>query len=296
MNTIKVAMIGLDTSHSIEFTRRMQAPDCPDGQLVPGLKVTRCLRFSTPFQNEEGLDGRQKTLEGWGVKVTQDFDEAVGDCDAVMMCINDPAFHLEYFKRCATLGKRMFVDKPLADTIANGKAMMDCARANKTEFFSASSLRFGRELLDACGKMPKPLLASTYGPLGKAPAGSSIVWYGVHAFEMLERALGKGATSVATHQTRNGACVAVHYEDDRAGTVELSTLSHVYAGCLRTKDAAAPFVVEMAGIYTAELREVAAFFQGGPSPVAWEDTLEVMALLDAAEQSAQTGRLAEVAR
>jgi len=35
---------------------------------------------------------------------------------------------------------------------------------------------------------------------------------------------------------------------------------------------------------------VADFFRGGPAPVAMEDTLEVMALLDAAERSYQSGR------
>ena len=36
---IKVAIIGLDTSHSVEFPRRMQAPDCPEKNKVEGLKA-----------------------------------------------------------------------------------------------------------------------------------------------------------------------------------------------------------------------------------------------------------------
>ena len=33
---LRLAMVGLDTSHAVEFTRRLQAPDCP-----PDLRVTR---------------------------------------------------------------------------------------------------------------------------------------------------------------------------------------------------------------------------------------------------------------
>lgn len=68
---IKIAIVGLDTSHSIEFTKRLQAPDCPAEMRVPNMKVVSCLRFETPFQNKEGLDARQAQLESWGVKVTE---------------------------------------------------------------------------------------------------------------------------------------------------------------------------------------------------------------------------------
>jgi hypothetical protein len=71
---IKVAIIGLDTSHSVEFPRRMQAPDCPEKNKVEGLRSVTCLRFETPFTNKEVLDERQKQLEAWGVKVTDDWD------------------------------------------------------------------------------------------------------------------------------------------------------------------------------------------------------------------------------
>ena len=66
------------------------------------MKATRSLRFETPFQGKAGLDQRQKTLEGIGVKVTEDFDEAVGDCDAIM--ILGKRYHdlaLEMAEKCA---------------------------------------------------------------------------------------------------------------------------------------------------------------------------------------------------
>ena len=60
---IRVALIGLDTSHSVEFPRRMQAPDCPEQLRVEGLRAVSCLRFETPFTNKQILDERQKQLE-----------------------------------------------------------------------------------------------------------------------------------------------------------------------------------------------------------------------------------------
>ena len=76
---LRLSIIGLDSSHTPEFTERLQSPDCPADQKVNGARVGRCLRFSTPFQDEAGLDKRQALLEAWGVEVTVDFDAAVSD-------------------------------------------------------------------------------------------------------------------------------------------------------------------------------------------------------------------------
>ncbi len=287
---IKVAVIGLDTSHTIEFTKLMQAPDCPADQKVPGLRVVSCLRFGTPFQNEEGLNNRQKQLEAWGVKVTTKFEEAVADCDCIMVEINDPAYHLDYFTRCANLGKRIFLDKPLADNIENGKKIYDLIKSKNLSVFSSSSLRFIPSFIDVCNQMPAPIFAHAYGPLGDAPAGSGIVWYGVHTFELLQRAMGKGAKSLVIKKDGAGVTAVVKYPDNRRGIVELSLGAWVWGGELRTNEKSLPFVVDMKYAYRDLLREIEKFFRTGVAPADMADTLEVMALLDAARRSNDSGK------
>jgi hypothetical protein len=288
---MNVAIIGLDTSHSVELPKRMQAADCPANEKIEGLRAISCLRFPSPFQTEEGQDGRQKTLEGWGVKVTRNFDEAVANCDAIMIEINDPAMHVDYFKKCAVLGKPMFLDKPIADTLAHGKKIVSIMQEKNLRVFSASSLRFVTALANACQEMPSPIFTSVYGPLGAAAAGSSIVWYGVHAFEMLQRAMGRGAESVRVIKDGAGVVAVVKYPNNRRGIVELNDAAYAYGGVLRTKDKSVPYVVDMSMAYTLLMKEIIAFFHGGSAPVDMAtDTLEIMALLEAAQKSANNGR------
>lgn len=289
-NPIRVALIGLDTSHSIEFARRLQAPDCADEQKVSGLEAVSCLRFATPFQSEEGLDERQKQLESWGIKVTTSFDEAVENCDALMLEINDPACHQEYFVRCAELGKPIFLDKPLAENLEAGQAIIELAEAKKTSFFSASSLRFVPQLEEACKQMPSPQFVHVFGPLGQAPSGSSVVWYGVHTFEMLQRAMGNGAQSVRVFEDTSGVTAIVSYADKRRGVVELNNGAYVYGGSLRDAKHALPFVADMTRAYSDLLVLIETFFRTGLTPVSIEDTLEIMALLDATERALQSGQ------
>jgi len=286
---IRVAVVGLDTSHSIEFTRRMQAPDCPEDQKVSGLKAVTCLRFETPFQDKVGLDARQKQMEEWGVKVSESFEETVADCDAIMLEINDPAYHVEYFTKCAALGKPIFLDKPIAPNLKDAKVIMDLIKANNAKVFSSSSLRFSAQLKAASGQVSVPRSSMVYGPLGIAPAGSSVVWYGVHSFEMLVRCMGVGATKLTAVSTDSGVISVVEYEDGRTGIVDLTKDAWAYGGILRDQNAVVPFAVEISNIYTEELTEIAAFFAGGPSPVCLKETLEVTALLDATEASIATG-------
>ncbi len=138
--------------------------------------------------------------------------------------------------------------------------------------------------------MTRPAACTVYGALGKAPAGSSIVWYGVHAFEMLQRAMGNGARSVVTRKDASGAVVTVAYRDGRRGVVELNEGSWIYGGTLRTKEEALPFTANLGRMYADLVTRIAAFFKGGDSPVPLEATREIMGMLDAAERSLQSGK------
>lgn len=291
--TLKIALIGLDTSHTVDFAKRMH-PSCAADQRVDGLQATACLRFETPFQNKAGLDERQRALEAIGVKVTECFDDAVADCDAIMLTINDAAYHLDYVRKCADLGKPIFLDKPMADTLAHGRDIAALTAAKGLKLMSCSSLRHVTELQHACALVPIPEQVNTFGPLGKAPAGSSIVWYGVHAFEMLQRALGRGATSMTVVRDAAGVVCIVGYPDKRRGVVELSEGNYSYGGSLRGNGKATAFVVDTGLTYTLQLRDIEAFFRTGRAPLALEDSLEVMALLEAAQQAADTGKTVPV--
>ncbi len=286
---LKLAIIGLDTSHAVHFPERLQSPETPEAQRVSGMRAITCLKFPTPFTSDEVLAERTQKLESWGVTVTERFDEAIADVDAVLIEINDPAYHLEYFEKCAELGKPIFLDKPFADTAANAERIIEIAEKKGIRFFTASSLRFVSELEDACSAVGDATLATVYGPLGKAAAGSSIVWYGVHAFEMLERAMGVGAAKVTAVTDPKGVVAVVEYKDGRRGVVELTEGDYHYGGLVRSKDLTKPYIVDMGNAYSGLLKQIVSFLRDGAAPVPIEESLEIMRLLDATERSVQNG-------
>ena len=286
---LKVTIIGLDTSHAVEFPRRLQAPDWPEEQRVQGMRVEKCLRFLTPFTDEKVLAGRQELLESWGVRVTEDFDEAVAGADALILSINDATYHLEYFKRSVEVGVPIFLDKPMADSVESAQKIVEVADKHSTPFFTSSSYRFAPELVRAGSEVLRPSQAAVYGPLGIAPAGSSILWYGVHSFEMLESLLGTGAEAVTAVKDKQGAVVHVAYDDDRRGTVTLTEGVYQYGGVVRDSENVFPMVMSSSPPYRELVEQMLGFFKGGPEPVMINHSMEIMKLLIATQKSYDSG-------
>jgi predicted dehydrogenase len=285
----KLAVIGLDTSHSIKFTELIQGPD----KKVSQLQVINCLRFPTPFQSEPDQDGRQKTLEDLGVKVTRDFDEAVAGVDGILLEINDPQFHLEYFEKIAPLGLPVFIDKPLADNLANGKTICELAKKHNIKVWSASSLRFTPEICNCVKEIDQADFANVYGPLGKAASGSSLVWYGVHTFEMLITIMGPGAKTVTAREDAGGITAIVDYDEHRRGIVECNSNAYYYGGRGQNKDGVNSFTVNFANageLYSNLILALEKFFIDGVIPVALSETMEIQAMMEAAEKSLTSGK------
>ena len=290
---LKIAVIGLDTFHSVQYPAYIQDPSIPAEKHVDGARVTRALRFPSTFQSEEGQDARQAKLEALGILVTRDFNEAVADCDAIMMEINDPALHLEYFRKCAPLGKPIFIDKPFADTMENAREIIALAKKYNVRFCTSSCRRFDHIYLDKLATVDfEPKCANVWGSLGTGPDGTStFIWYGVHEFEIMERVMGRGAATVSAREDDVGFVCHVTFKDGRRAVVEGCTAAESYGIMLRhgLNEAYVPCCPNPSPA-TELIRELVVFFNGGPAPVELEDSLEVFAMTLAADKSAKSGK------
>src|SRR5580704_6487444 len=83
---LKLGMIGLDTSHVVEFTRRLN--DSSDKEFIPGARVVVAFKGGSRDipSSWNRVDGFTKTLqEKYGVKIVDSIDEVVAEADAVMV-------------------------------------------------------------------------------------------------------------------------------------------------------------------------------------------------------------------
>ncbi len=292
ISDFKVAIIGLDTSHAVEYPKRMQDPNCPQERKVAGLRATRCLSFETAFTDKEEWAAYKQYLPSIGVEITEDFDYAVSDCNGIMIEVNDPELHWEYFQKCADLGKPIFLDKPFAESFASAVKIYQLAKEKEIRLFTSSALRYDAVFtagLANCGI--EPTSAIVWGPHGRK-VKDSLIWYGCHSFEMLEAVMGRGAAGVSVHSEPNRDICVVDYKDGRHGIVELNKNTGRYGVLLRDNVHGASLLQpgKTTMFYTEILKRITDFFMNGKDILPLEDSLEVIAMLDAASRSLKSSR------
>jgi hypothetical protein len=290
MEPLNVALIGLDTSHTINYAHLMNDASKPPEQRVPGLRASGCLRFETPFQDRAGLDARQADLEGIGIRVTERLEEALAGCDAIMLTINDPAAHLRWFEQVARLGKPIFIDKPMAGSIKDATAIRDLARDAGTRAVANSNMRYARQFTAARQDKPKPQLAAIHGRIIAPKAGSRFFWYPVHTFEMVQAAMGPGAQRVHAVSTAQGFTAVIEYDGNRQAIAEVDSACAHMGGRLQDGQGSRFFEVNDGNSFLDHLREIERFFRGQPVEIGdLASGVEICALMDAAERSVARG-------
>ena len=288
---IRVGMIGLDTSHSIAFTKHLnvtrEKPEYRDFRVTVAYQWgSRDIVSSTNRYPEYCAQVRDM-----GVEIVPTLDELLAKCDVVLLETNDGREHLEQAKAVFKAGKRVFIDKPLAADFADSAAICKAARELGGEFFTSSALRYGAKVREArAGKFGKIRGADCWTCISYEPAHSRFYWYGIHAVEPLYALLGTGCESVTCLSGEDGDVAVGKWKDGRLGVMRglrVERKGAPYGGVIFTETGK----VDMGGYegYADELSAILEFFKTGKVPVAPEESLEVMAFMRAAELSLERG-------
>ncbi|MCF2491709.1 Gfo/Idh/MocA family protein [Dyadobacter chenhuakuii] len=282
----RVGIIGLDTSHSIAFTKALNAAT-PD-PVYDGYKVTAAYP-----QGSKDIESSTKRIPGYieevkklGVKITGSIQELLAETDVILLETNDGRLHLEQALEVFKAGKRMFIDKPVAGSLSDTIAIYNAAEKYKIPVFSASSLRYikGLENIDKA----KVLGADTYSPAVLEKTHPDFFWYGVHGVETLYTVMGTGCKSVTRVGTPNTDIVVGIWSDGRTGTFRgTRTGKHDYGGTVFTEDGN-KVLGPYAG-YEPLLVDIIKYFKTGEMPVTPQETIEIFAFMEAADESKRQG-------
>ena len=287
---LRLGLIGLDTSHVIVFTKTYNDPTAADH--VPGARVVAGFKGGSADieSSASRVEGYTKELvEKYGVKIYDTIEELSKNVDAILIESVDGRPHLDQFRRTLAAKKPVFIDKPLAGTLKDAVEIVRLARENKIPLFSSSSLRYPAESFAAkFAKIGDIASAYSVGPAELEPHHPDFFWYGIHSVEALYAVLGPGCVSVARTHTENTDVIAGIWSDGRVGIAQGNRKSYKGYGVT----AVGTNGVATAGekhTYAGLNREVLKFFQTGVSPVAPETTLELIAFMEAGDESKRRG-------
>ncbi|MCQ6563189.1 Gfo/Idh/MocA family protein [Paenibacillus mendelii] len=295
MDSLKIGMIGLDTSHVTAFAKLIN--DVNDDHHVPGGRVTIAYPGGSPdfplsINRVEGFTEELRVQ--YGVEIVATPEEVAERCDAILLESADGRVHLEQFARIASYGKPVFIDKPLALTAADAEEIGRLAVQHGIPVMSASSLRYTDIMNIEIEREDGGAIigADVHGPMSVEPTQSYYFWYGIHMAEMLFAIMGHGCEEVCAVSSESHDLITGRWKDGRIGTLrgnrsgsyQFGALVHRTGGSTYV-DASSPTKPAYAGL----LEQVMLMFVTGRPSLQWEDTVAIIRFLEKAEESRAKG-------
>lgn len=284
---LRIGMIGLDTSHVAAFTEILNNPNAKAH--VPGARVVAAFKGGSPDieSSASRVDGFTKTLtEKYAVKMYDTIEELCKNVDAVMIESVDGRPHLAQAIPVIKARKPLFLDKPMAGSLADVLEIFKLAREANVPVFSSSSLRYGKTTQAVRGgSIGKVLSAECTSPASLEKTHPDLFWYGVHGCESLFTVMGVGCESVKRGKSAEGLIEVTGTW--KGGRIGVFREGKVYSGKAIGEKGESP--VGAYDGYAPLVAEVVKFFQTGKPPVPTEETIELFAFMEAADESKRQG-------
>ena len=287
---LRIGVIGLDTSHVTAFAKTLNDPTSKNH--IAGARIVAAFKGGSPdITNSWGRVDKftQEMQDKYGVKLVPSIEELCQQVDVVMLESVDGRPHLEQARIAIQAGKPLFIDKPMAVSLHDALEIFRLAHERKVPVFSASSLRFGKGTQAVRnGSIGKVLGAETFCPVTIEPHHPDLFWYGIHGVESLFTVMGPGCATVKRGTTPEGKVEVIGtWQDGRTGIFRETPKGHTYGGTAKGEKGEA--AVGGYDGYEPLLVEVLKFFQTGISPVPERETIEILAFMEAADESKRLG-------
>ncbi|WP_019421044.1 Gfo/Idh/MocA family protein [Paenibacillus sp. OSY-SE] len=299
---LSIGMVGLDTSHAIAFTELLNDSGHP--YHILGGKVTAAYPGGSPNLpiSASRVDGYATQLqERFEIQLVESLEELAGQCDAMLLESVDGSVHEEQFAAVAACGKPVFIDKPLAFTTEEAIRIVKLAQQYNVPLMSSSALRYAEALTAALqaadaaqsASVPTgPSLAvvqgiDAYGPTPREAGFPGWFWYGIHTVEMVYAAMGAGCEQVEAMPSAEGELIIGRWKDGRIATIRgnqhggaFGAVLHSAAGSVHAEIASHP-----KPFYASLLEQIVNFFHTKQSPLPIAETVEIIAFLEAVNES-----------
>lgn len=286
----RIGIIGLDTSHCIAFTKTLNDPGAAPE--FDGYKVVAA--FPTSGSNDlpasiNRLSGFTEQVRQQGVEIVSSIEELLEKIDVVLLETVDGRKHLEQALPVIKAGRRMFIDKPVAASLADAVTIFDTAKQFDVPVFSSSSVRYitgASEITE--GKLGRVLGAETYGPADIEKTHPDLFWYGIHGIELLFAMMGPQCKNVVRVHANDTDMLVGTWSDGRIGSYRgIRSGKKEFGGTVFGETGNKVFG-EFNG-YDPLLKEIIKFFRTGIAPVSPEETLAIVAFMEAADESKAEG-------
>jgi hypothetical protein len=287
---IRLGVIDFDTSHVVEFTKRLNHKGINKDQWVDGAEVV----IGCPGKSEimpERIPDYVKQMKEFGVPLVDKPEDMIGKVDGMLIESQEGGAHWASARPFLEAGIPCFIDKPFTCSTADARKIIELAAKKNVPIFSSSALRYAPELVQyVAEKKHGPIVGClAYGPaplFDKNPKlNPGLYHYGIHAVEILYTLMGPGCQRVACTHEKDVDVVTGQWKDGRVATVRGIRPYGGYGVLAFTDKGAHPVPFGTADIYRELLKKIVELFETKKSPLDIAVTLEIVAFIEAANKS-----------
>jgi predicted dehydrogenase len=287
---IRIGIIGSDNSHADRYAELCNLPDDPRFKQTHVAEAKVVALFGIPEHAERTKEVSTKNRIP---TVVSSPEELIGKIDLAICVFRKGSLHAKYSLPIVAAGIPIYVDKPFASNVADARAMLAAADKRGTPITTFSSFRVAQSTLQFKAELEK-IGPVTYGislgPGDRKSEYDGLIFYGIHAVEVMLAVFGHGVRDVRAVDQNNNIVATVTYPDDRIVTlVFIGNAKYAFRAIAFGKKGEATFTPGTGTYYRDALMAVIEMAKTRKRPLTNEQMLEQVQIFHAIEQSLQNG-------
>ena len=279
----KIAILGCENSHADTFLNLIYNTDGYSDIEVVGV-----------YSNEP--EAVKKLNEKYGVKILENYTDAVGKVDGLIITARHGDLHYEYAKPYIESGIPMFIDKPVTIKEEEAVEMMQAFKSHGVRFSGGSSLKHDAGVKALKKEREENVDGKTLGGFVRAPLDMASVYggfyfYAPHLVEVVSEIFGRYPESVRAEKKGDVISVKFNYADYSAEGMFVEH-NYVYYACRHSEKSVKGMSLECNDTnnwFKSEFDEYYSVLGGGESTVSPEDFISSVFVMNAIERSLLSG-------
>jgi len=294
----RIGLIGLDMSHAVEFTKRLNDPRNPEH--VPGARVIAgwpggSKDFELSWSRVDRFT--KEVREDYGVQI-MDSPEAVAEAvDLIFITAADGRAHRPLFERVVKFKKPTFIEKPIAINIADAREIFRLADEAHVPVMSCSTIRYCDPLWRALAddSLGEILGCDVFGPMPEEATQPGLFWYGIHCLEVINVVMRRGCREVRSYRNDDYDLLTATWADGRVATFRGMRKGAWKFGVTLHREKGFEFIdLQHNSWFSQTIKLMLENLPYGKSPIDPTDTLELIRIIEAANTSRPNGKVVEL--
>jgi predicted dehydrogenase len=276
----KIAILGCENSHANNFLRLIAEGHYPEIEVIG---IYSC--------EPEAV---QKLHDQFGTPILNNYADAVGLVDGIMITARHGDNHYKYAKPYMDAGIPMFIDKPITCTEEEAVAFMQEAKARGIRLCGGSTcaaLAETRALAEdvrteALGVLRGGAVVSPYQP--NSPYGG-FTFYAQHLIEIMTTIFGEGVERVLVDGRADAMTFTARYADYSVQATYLEKISYYSASVYGGKGVRNEILRFTPDSFRHEMDDMLSLLRGEPMKKSYESFIYPVFVMNALMRGAQSG-------